>query len=117
MSNPRQVIGRWGENVAAAYLERHGYAIVDRNARTPYGEIDLVARREDMLIFVEVKARTPRIFGLPEESVTPRKQSHMRAAAEHYAAEKDVESWQVDVFAVEGRPGSQPEIVHFENGL
>ena len=117
MTNRRQRVGRWGEDVAAGYLERRGYRILARNVRTPYGEIDLVARREEDLLFVEVKTRTNRTFGLPEVSVTPRKQSHMLAAAEHFAAENEVESWQLDVIAVEGQPGGDAEVVHFENIL
>jgi putative endonuclease len=117
VSARRQAIGRWGESVAAGYLERRGYAIVDRNARTPYGEIDLVARRGVMLFFVEVKTRTNRSYGLPEEAVTARKRSHMLAAAEYYAAAKELDSWQVDVIAIEGHPGGEAEIVHFENIL
>jgi putative endonuclease len=103
--------------MAAGYLERHGYEILDRNVRTPYGEIDLVARRGEIVLFVEVKTRTNRAFGLPEVSVTPRKQSHMLAAAEHYAAEKEIDSWQLDVVAIEGQPEGEVEIVHFENIL
>ena len=50
MSGRRQAIGRWGENVAAGYLERNGYEILDRNARTPYGEIDLIARYVERML-------------------------------------------------------------------
>jgi putative endonuclease len=112
-----QKIGRWGEEMAAEYLRERGYEIVDKNARTPYGEIDLVARRDDLTVFVEVKTRTSRRFGLPEEAITPRKQAHMLAAAEHYAAEHEIDSWQADVLAVEGAPGKAPSIEHFENVL
>jgi len=112
-----QMIGRWGENAAAEYLQEHGYEIVERNARTPYGEIDLVARREGIVFFVEVKTRTSRRFGLPEEAVTPRKQAHMFAAGEHYAAVHEIDAWQADVLAVEGTPGTRPRIEHFENVL
>jgi putative endonuclease len=115
MSNRRQAVGRWGEAVAAAWLERQGYEIVGRNIRTPYGEIDLVARHDGGLCFVEVKTRSNRSFGLPEESITPRKQSHMMAAAEYYAAENEVEHWQIDVIAIEGQPGKEADVVHFEN--
>jgi putative endonuclease len=117
VSGRLQAIGRWGENVAAGYLERHGYEILDRNARTPYGEIDLIAKRGEIVSFVEVKTRTNRAFGLPEVSVTPRKQSHMLAAAEHYSAEREIDSWQLDVIAIERRSGDEAEIVHFENIL
>ena len=112
-----QKIGRWGEEAAAEYLQARGYEIVEKNARTPYGEIDLVARLEGVIVFVEVKARTSRRLGLPEEAITPRKQAHMLAAAEHYAAEYEIDSWQADVLAIEGLPGTMPAIEHFENVL
>ncbi len=112
-----QKIGRWGEEMAAEYLQKRGYEIVDKNARTPYGEIDLVTRLSGVTVFVEVKTRTSRRFGLPEEAITPRKQAHMLAAAEHYAAEHEIDSWQADVLAVEGAPGKNPSIEHFENVL
>jgi putative endonuclease len=112
-----QKIGRWGEAAAAAYLQQRGYQIVEKNARTPYGEIDLVTSREGLTVFVEVKARTSRRFGLPEEAITPRKQARMFAAAEHYAAEHEIDYWQADVLAIEGIPGGIPGIEHFENVL
>ncbi len=110
-----QEIGKWGEQAAADYLSQRGYQILDKNARTPFGEIDLVARLETVTIFVEVKARTTRSFGLPEAAITPRKLAHMLACAGHYAAEHEIDHWQLDVLAVEGRPGLVPSIEHFEN--
>jgi putative endonuclease len=117
MSNPRQRIGRWGEDTAAEYLSGRGYTILSRNVHTAHGEVDIVARLEDLLVFVEVKTRTSSTFGYPEESVTVRKQSHMLAAAEHYLQEhpENGENWQFDVIAVEGKPGGKPVITHFEN--
>lgn len=112
-----QAVGRWGEAAAATYLQERGYEIVEKNARTPYGEIDLVARLDGVTVFVEVKTRTSRRLGLPEEAITPRKRAHMLAAAEHYAADREIDAWQADVLAVEGRPGSTPYIEHFENVL
>ncbi|MFO7586232.1 MAG: YraN family protein [Anaerolineales bacterium] len=91
--NHNQKIGKWGEGAAAEYLTARGYQIVERNVRTPYGEIDLVARIDGFTVFVEVKARTTRRFGLPEEALTKRKLRHMRAAAGHYAAEHEIDNW------------------------
>ncbi len=112
-----QRIGKWGEDAVAAYLAERGYQIVARNARTPYGEIDIVARQADITIFIEVKTRTSNKMGLPEDSVNLRKQAHMLACAEHYAAENAIDHWQIDVVAVEGKIGSQPMITHFENAI
>ncbi len=113
--NHNQQIGKWGEEAAASYLSARGYLILEKNARTPYGEIDLVARLEGITVFVEVKTRTTRSFGLPETAITPRKLAHMLAAAEHYAAEHEIDTWQCDALAIEGRPGVTPRIEHFEN--
>jgi putative endonuclease len=110
-----QKIGKWGEEAVTAYLTEHGYEIIARNARTPYGEIDIVAKQADICIFVEVKTRTSNKMGLPEESVNVRKQAHMLACAEHYAAENAIDHWQIDVISVEGKVGLQPKITHFEN--
>lgn len=112
-----QKIGKWGEEAVAAYLAQRGYEIIARNARTPYGEIDIVAKQADVYIFVEVKTRTSNKMGLPEESVNVRKQAHMYACAEHYAAEHAVDHWQIDVISVEGKVGLEPKITHFENAI
>lgn len=88
---------------------------MEKNIRTPYGEIDIIARLDDLTVFVEVKTRTTRSFGLPESALTPRKLKHMRAAAEYYAAEHEIDTWQCDALAVEGIPGVTPRIEHFEN--
>jgi len=112
-----QRIGKWGEDTVTAYLAERGYEIITRNARTPYGEIDIVAKQDDITIFVEVKSRTSNKMGLPEDSVTVRKQVHMLACAEHYAAENRIDHWQIDVIAVEGTVGLEPKITHFENAI
>lgn len=112
-----QRIGKWGEDTAAEYLIQRGYEIIARNARTPYGEIDIVTRQGDVTIFVEVKTRTSNKMGLPEESITARKREHMLAAADHYAAEHAVDHWQIDVIAIEGKPTSKPIITYFENAI
>lgn len=118
MSQHNQNIGRWGEGIAAEYLQKEGYIFVDRNIRTPYGEIDLILRRGEIVIFVEVKTRTSSRYGYPEESITPRKQQHMFDSAEYYAQEKKIEHWQIDAISVEGKPnGSAPKITHFEDIL
>lgn len=115
MANHNQHIGKWGEQAAADYLQSKGYRILEKNTRTPFGEIDIVATLQDVTVFVEVKTRTSRSFGLPEEGLTRRKLAHMLACAEHYAAEHELETWQCDAVSVEGKPGLTPQIEHFEN--
>lgn len=111
-----QTVGRWGEQAAADFLSAHEYEIKRRNVRTPYGEIDLIAWKDGVTVFVEVKARTSRSFGPPEVAVTPRKQAHMTACAEHYAQQNEIDHWQIDVIAVEKVDG-KVEIVHFQNAI
>lgn len=110
-------MGKWGEDAATEYLIQRGLEILARNARTPYGEIDIVAKQGDVTIFVEVKTlRLSRNF-FPEHNVTARKREHMLAAAEYYAAEHEIDHWQIDVISVEGKPDSTPKITHFENAI
>ena len=117
MVKHNQRIGKWGEDAAAAYLTERGYEMMARNARTPYGEIDIVAKQDEIYIFVEVKTRTSNKMGLPEDSVNVRKRVHMIACAEHYAAENSIDHWQIDVISVEGKTGLNPKITHFENAI
>ena len=112
-----QQVGKWGEDAATAYLIQRGLEILARNARTPYGEIDIVAKQGDVTVFVEVKTlRLSRNF-FPEHNVTARKREHMLAAAEYYAAEYEIDHWQIDVISIEGKPASMPKITHFENAI
>lgn len=117
----RQVaIGKWGEAVAGDYLRARGYEILACNARTPYGELDLVARQGETIVFVEVKTRTNLAFGLPEEAVTVRKRAHLLDSAAHYLQthpELDGD-WRVDVIAILGRPGAVgTQIEWFQNAI
>jgi putative endonuclease len=115
-------IGRWGEEIAAVYLKRNGYSIVDRNFYTPEGEIDLIALREEkgerIMIFVEVKTRTSEKYGYPEEAFTRKKWDHMIKAIDRYLQDQPEygDAWQIDVIAVQRLSEDQPpEIEHFDN--
>lgn len=80
----RRGTARLGELLAAALLVLKGYRIEARNWRCAHGEIDLIARRGDVLAFVEVKARTTRTAGTPEEAVTARKRARLVRLAQVY---------------------------------
>jgi putative endonuclease len=106
--------------VAAQYLQENGYEILQRNVRTPYGELDLIARCGVTIVFVEVKTRTSSSFGLPEISVGQRKIRHLLDAAQAFMQlyPGPEEEWRVDVIAIEGRPGGpNPHIEVFENAV
>ena len=77
-------IGTEKEKLAAAYLQEHGYEIVAYNFSCRQGELDLIARKNEYLVFVEVKYRKNNRFGKAEEAVTARKQMRMQKAAQYY---------------------------------
>ncbi len=86
MSDARQILGKHGENLACAELERRGYAIVARRYRRRGGEIDIIARDGDTIVFVEVKAREGRAFGEAAEAVTGWKRRRLVHTALDYLA-------------------------------
>jgi putative endonuclease len=102
-TDPRRRLGRWGERLAATHLETLGHVIVERNWRCRAGEIDLVTRDDDTLVFVEVKTRRSRDFGTPEESLTPRKAEKLLRLGEQYVYEHALDdvNWRIDLVAVE----------------
>ena len=94
--------GAWGEDLALRYLLRRGYNLVERNYRKRRGEIDLIVRKEETLVFVEVKLRRSTGFGDPLEAVTARKQAIIRSLAEQYLAENqpDFDTVRFDVVGI-----------------
>lgn len=130
----RQSIGRWGEGVAARYLEENGYKILGQNVRTLYGEIDLVAvsggspdgielmdqvGSKGEVVFVEVKTRSSSTYGYPEEAVTAPKKVHLLSSAQAYLLDHPelTGAWRIDVIAIRRQRGQSPEILHFENAV
>jgi putative endonuclease len=114
MTFQRQELGKTGEDLAAVELERRGYAILARRYRTRYGEIDLVARDGDTLVFVEVKARASTDFGAAVDAVTPRKQRRLAAMAADFLAREvraDV-ACRFDVVAID-EAETMPRVVVF----
>jgi putative endonuclease len=117
-----QSIGNWGESIAVQYLETKGYAILFKNWRSPYGELDILARKDDAITIVEVKTRTGTKFGWPEESITPMKQEHLLNATQAFFDEHEeyaAFSWQIDVIAilVESQIDQKFQIKHYENAI
>jgi putative endonuclease len=86
MTVARQRLGAHGERLAAKRYERNGYEIVARNWRCTQGELDLIATRPGVLVFIEVKTRSSDRFGSPAEAVTPAKQRKIRRLAAQYCA-------------------------------
>lgn len=116
----RRETGILGEKLASDFLKKHGYHILETNYRCPHGEIDIVARHKDYLVFVEVRTKKSLEFGSPEESITPAKKARMKATAWHYQqAHNDSPSlWRIDVVAIElNQKGKPLRIELFENAI
>jgi putative endonuclease len=103
MSDARVRLGRRGEELAVRRLTRAGYHVVERNWHCAAGEVDVVARREGVWTFFEVRTRRGRAFGTPEESVTPAKQERMAQVALTYLGAHELVDvdWRLGVVAVE----------------
>jgi len=119
MTEERLALGRWGEEAASRFLQGRGYRILARNLRTPVGEIDIVARRRRLLLFVEVKTRRSLTFGAPAEAVGPVKQRQILRAAQWYLAEQPSGRLQprFDVIAVMPGPDGEPCCDHIEDAF
>jgi putative endonuclease len=100
--NQQQQLGQQAEQAAVAYLSARGYQVVDRNYVCPQGEVDIVARHGNALVFIEVKARRNTRRGTPREAVTPAKQRKIIAVAGYYMKEKHIRNVPVrfDVMAM-----------------
>ena len=110
--------GAAGETLAAEFLKAKGFVILERNYRFDRGEIDLVARDGQELVFVEVKTRHSNTYGAPEESVTPAKEEQLKKVAEGYLYEHQIEgqSCRFDVVTLTYQDGS-PVLRHIQNAF
>jgi putative endonuclease len=119
MSDRRIALGAAGESRAAEHLERAGYRIVARNARAAGVEIDLVAVRGDLVIFVEVKTRTSDGFGGGAEAVDARKQARLARGAAAWLREHRPRTRRarLDVIACTWEAGSGWRLTHYENAF
>ncbi len=103
-------LGRRGEEIAAEFLARRGYRVIGTGFLARRGEVDLVCRRGDRLVLVEVKTRSSDAFGTPSEAVGPRKRRALRAAAAEYRA---LAGWRgpIEFAVVAVREGAEPELI------
>lgn len=116
----RKKTGILGEQLAKDFLKKKGYRILETNYRCPEGEIDIIARQHDSLVFVEVRTKSNLGFGTPEESITALKKRHLERVAYHYQKNHEdlPELWRIDLIAIELDVNSQPKrIEHLENAF
>jgi len=110
--DPRRKFGNKAEKLAARFLIKQGYKILERQYRTRAGEIDLIAKDVDEIVFVEVKARNSNQFGYPEESVTRDKLRKIQTTAELYLQKYKLENqpYRIEVIAIEYQDNQDPII-------
>jgi putative endonuclease len=118
--NTGHALGRWGEARAARFLERRGWAILARNYRFGRREVDLVARRGDVVAFVEVKTRAGDGYGAPQEAITALKRREVEAVAARFLDRHGLQGLGVRFDAVaivvrRGAVGSAVSIEHVED--
>ena len=116
----RSDTGKRGESLACTHLKKKGYRILETNYRTKSGEIDIVARQKDKLVFVEVRSKKSSTFGTPEESLTMKKARHLRASAYRYLFDHPKLSgpWRIDFVAIEINDQGKPTRIEvFENAV
>jgi len=103
MSRDRQDLGQLGEELACVFLKKQGYKILGQNFRTRGGEIDVIAKEGEMVVFVEVKTRISTEFGSPEEAIDERKQYKLAMTAEAYLAAHDLyeADYRIDAIGIE----------------
>jgi len=101
--NKSQSLGTWGEQVATEFLRGCGFQIIDRHWTARAAEIDIIAKDNDEYVFVEVKTRTSRRFGIPEASVSGHKAHHLIRSVELYRAKHKIldKPCRIDVIAIE----------------
>lgn len=97
----RHEIGRIGENLATKYLKEQGYKIIERNFMANQGEIDIIAKDKNEIVFIEVKTRTNNLYGKPIDSVNKPKQKHFTNTVEYYIYSKHLENEYVRLDVIE----------------
>ena len=119
MPKSKKQTGDRGENIACDLLIEKGYSIVERNYRYGHGEIDIIAKDKEILVFIEVKSRKNLEFGPPELGVTKGKQRQIRKIAEAYLYEKNITETdcRLDVVGILFQGKEKPIINHIENAF
>ncbi len=114
-----KAFGDVGEGIAEKFLEAAGYTILATNFTCKQGEIDIIARNDQLINFIEVKTRSSTDFGLPEEAVTPSKQRRISRAAKYFLHKHSYQnySFRADIIAIILPKSGTPEIKHIRNAF
>ncbi|MDO8668302.1 MAG: YraN family protein [bacterium] len=113
-----QKIGKFGETLAKNYLIRHGYKILDLNVKLSYQELDIVARKQDLTVFIEVKTRVSQVYGSAEDAFFSRKSERFRRGIEMYIKNNRISADDIraDLITVDiSRLKNTAKIKHFKD--
>lgn len=116
----KREIGDFGEDIACKYLKKKKYKILDRNFQTRYGEIDIIALKNDVISFIEVKTRKNDNFQKAYESVTPRKMEKIKTTAFQYLQKNNLNkqiSFDIIEIYTNKNNNEKIEINHYENAF
>lgn len=114
----KQTLGKWGESTATSFLEAKGYQILEKNWRSVHGEIDIIAIKENEIVFVEVKTRTTDHYGFPEEAVQKKKRQHLINCAVQFIQERQLPNeWRIDIISIRKLFQKPVEIEWFQNAV
>lgn len=115
------ILGAWGESLAADYMRKKRYRLLGTNYRCRFGEIDLICQNRQYLVFVEVKLRKTDHFGTAREFVGADKQERLRAAAELWLQQNPMDLQPrfdvIEIYAPQGMETEKPEIIHLEDAF
>lgn len=119
--NYSRAIGQWGEEKALEYLEKKGYTAVSKGFRSRFGEIDLIVKNKEFLVFAEVKTRKNANFAYAREYVSRAKQAKIVSTAKYWLLKRPTKLQPrfdvVEVYAKQGVNTAEPEINHIENAF
>ena len=109
-------LGKWGEEIAAAFVEKKGYEILQRDWKSGHHDLDIIAKDEDTLVIIEVKTRRNRLFGNPEEAIDYKKRLSLQSAINHFVKSNHINApVRFDIISIVGMIGSTPEIDHIKD--
>lgn len=112
-------IGQFGENIAYNFLIKKGYNILENNYTVSFGEIDIIAEKNNCISFIEVKCRKSNQYGLPEEAITEYKKKRIIRVAEYYIKRKNINNKIIsfDVIAIQLNENKLKKISYFPNAF
>ncbi|AFM01516.1 MULTISPECIES: YraN family protein [Desulfitobacterium] len=116
MSESRQALGKYGEELAVKHIKQAGLTVRECNYRCPLGEMDIIAQDGETIVFIEVRTRSTGRQGWGEESITSKKRERLYRIATHYLNYRKYKEWpslRFDIIAIrsQDREGSQPDII------